>query len=223
MTENIIDYTVEEQILLDKCFMSYKVAFSPDGKLDIKDVKVIVAALDYSHVKAIHIKNPRDHVLMFSILDKNGIKQETPQARQARLKTERQEKIAQMNIERIAEQEEEAKKQVAIITKQKEDALKRVDLAKQEQAALSVREQSSLKRAEEAEAAVKQLSAQFESFKAEMLNSKEIKDTKEVVKKLEKAEPAVVKDAKAVNKTIPIEDNPVEEKSIQELMDEINK
>ncbi len=224
-----IKYTAEEQILLDNCLLSYKKEMFPDQEIDFNDSKIIVAALDFAHIRSIHIRNKRDHQVMFSIMDKNGVKVETPQARQARLEAERAEKIAQMEIERLEEKEKEAKQKVDAIKKEKKEAKKKAEDAKKAEQEITHREASALERAEKAEAKQKetedmmlQMKAEFDAFKKEILEKKELE---EVAEKLAEEAPEVIENEASEETVVPIEeeDKPIKEKSVEELIEELNK
>lgn len=219
----MVDFTKEERALIDDSITYYRMTTFPDYQLDKNDPDTILNAMEHAHNKGqvISPTNIRAHAIWRAVQRKLGVDVEEPEERQKRLAKERYEKRLGILLEAKKKEAEDAKETY----EKKEADVKKVEIdletVKAEDAgvakAVAEANAKAMEAKQKADAEIARLTAEL---KKQTQKAKELGNSKGAIEELAKNEKADVK--KIVSVPV-IDEKSLEEKSIEELVEELTK
>ncbi len=188
----MVEYSEQEERLITKVIGFYRSEVIPDEIIDKYDSKNLIAALDYAHSRGRFMRTRKQHDVMDSILEKNGVVIESNAARQARLKKERVQAIYNKHIDNLASIELEKKEALDVAVKNKENAKEAVKNAELKEKAISDKEARAKIAQEKAENIAKEQADEIARLKEELAKKKDINYLAEAAKELAKEDEATL-------------------------------
>ena len=222
----MVDFTKEERAIIDDSITYYRTSTFPDYKLDKNDPDTILNAMEHAHTKGqvISPTNIRAHAIWRAVQRKLGVEVEEPEERQKRLAKERYEKRHGILLEAKKKEAAEAHE----IANAKDDEVKKVEVEletlKAEDAgvarAVAEAQKEKLEAEQKAQAALEEINRLNAELKKANQRAKELDNSKGAIEELAKNEKADVQKVVSVPE---IDEKSLEEKSIEELVEELTK